>query len=189
MVRARAAGCGGFMVRCGELLVGVSVLSCELVVVRGGRARPCSWARWSRFYTCLAGTAPRGVRFPSHGIGLVIALRGGGRAVPPERHRRAWDRRDGALSRAGEPETFFSSCMPGVNLSPDSNNIFSQPQKTPHNARTNEPARVDAPGRAIFQSITRRRDRASARSACPKSNSGLHFGFGASDFAAGLVPG
>jgi len=38
--------------------------------------------------------------------------------------------------------------MPGVNLSPDSNNIFSQPQKTPYNALTNESARVDAPGRA-----------------------------------------
>ena len=39
--------------------------------------------------------------------------------------------------------------MPGVNLSPDSANIFSQPQKTNNKARINEPARVDAPGRAI----------------------------------------
>ena len=51
-------------------------------------------------------------------------------------------------SRAGEPETFFSSCMPGVNLSPDSNNIFSQPQKRHKPRGPNEPARVDAPGRA-----------------------------------------
>ena len=50
--------------------------------------------------------------------------------------------------------------MPGVNLSPDSNNIFSQPQKTPHNARTNEPARVDAPGRAISKAERRRVARA-----------------------------
>ena len=67
-------GSGVPMVLRGELLVGVSVLSCELVVVRGGRVWPC-W--WCRFYTCLAGTAPRGVRFPSHGIGLVTSGRYG----------------------------------------------------------------------------------------------------------------
>ena len=135
-------GGGDIMVLWGELLVAVSV-ACELVVVRGGRAWPCWWP----VVSCVGCTAPRGVRFPSHGIGLVIALRGGGRAVPPERHRRAWDRRDGALSCGGAGDLFLV-LHAGVYLSPDSNNIFSQPQKTPHNARTNEPARVDAPGRA-----------------------------------------
>ena len=68
-------------------------------------------------------------------------------------------------SRAGEPETFFSSCMPGVNLSPDSDNIFSQTKKRHITRGSNEPARVDAPGRAISKAERRRVDPASARSA------------------------
>ena len=50
--------------------------------------------------------------------------------------------------------------MPGVNLSPDSNNIFSQPQKRRTTRGSNEPARVDAPGRAISKATRRRVDRA-----------------------------
>ena len=151
-------GGGDIMVLRGELLVAGSVLSCEPVVVRGVRARPCSWARWSRFYTCLAGTAPRGVRFPSHGIGLVIALRGGGRAVPPERHRRAWDRRDGAHSCGGAGDVFFH--QQGQH-EPRLEQHFQSATKTPATRASNEPARVDAPGRAISKAERRRVARAS----------------------------
>ena len=121
-------GGGDIMVLCGELIVAVAVLSCELVVVRGGRARPC-W--WSRFYTCLAGTAPRGVRFPSHGIGLVRARRAAVRALPRNDHRCAeTDAARSALARGGAGDCLFK-----VNKSHRQSNIFSQQQKTvPHSA-------------------------------------------------------
>ena len=98
---------------------------------------------WSRFYTCLAGTAPCGVRFPSHGIGLVSARRR--TRCPRNDHRRAEIDAARSPPARGSQRRFSSSCMPGVNLSPDSNNIFSQPQKTPHDAQTK---RAGARGRA-----------------------------------------
>ena len=51
----------------------------------------------------------------------------------------------------GSRRWFFTK----VNMSPDANHIFSQPQKTPQNARIPEPARVDAPGRAISKAERR----------------------------------
>ena len=85
--------------------------------------------------------------------------------MPPDRPQLCWDRFGTEPSRAGEPEAVFSSCMPGVNLSPDSNNIFSQPQKRRTTRGSNEPARVDAPGRASSKAGRRRVALASARSA------------------------
>ncbi len=138
---------------------------------RRGLAHVC--ARWSRFYTCLAGTAPRGVRFPRMGSGSLV--RGGPAArasCPRNNHRRAeTDVARSPLAR-GSRRLLFTK----VNKSHRQSNIFSQHKKRCHSAIV-QPARVDAPGRAIFQSITRRRDCASARSACPKGNSGLHLSF------------
>ena len=80
-------GGGDIMVLCGELLVAVSVLTCGLVVVRGGRARPwCVGPVVVSFLDVCAGAAPRGVRFPSHGIGLVSARRR--TRCPPRRRGR-----------------------------------------------------------------------------------------------------
>ena len=150
----------------------------------GAAPRPCSWCVRS-FWMCVLRTAPRGVRFPRMGLGSLLHCAAVGARCP---------RNDtGVLgiggtepTRAGEPETF--SFTNKVNMSPDSNNIFSQPQKRQQRAhqtsrrawtRQDEPVR-----RRNAAAATARREKR-----CPKSNSGLHFGFEASNFAAGLVPG
>ena len=155
MVRARAAGCGVFMVLCGELLVAGSV-ACELVLVR--RCAAALLVVCPVFLDVCAAYCSSWRSLPSHGLGLVIALRGGGRAVPPERHRRAWDRRDGAHSCGGAGDVFFH--QQGQH-EPRLEQHFQSATKTPATRASNEPARVDAPGRASSKAERRRRDRAS----------------------------